>query len=91
MATATPIEEARNVGPVTAKELRAVGIDTVEKLKGMGWEAAFETIALAFPERLNVNMAVGLIGVVEDCHWQRVPAGMKAEARELVRALKSAR
>jgi predicted dinucleotide-utilizing enzyme len=87
----TPIEEARNVGPVTAKELRAVGIDTVEKLKGMGWEAAFEAIVLAFPQRLNVNMAVGLIGVVEGCHWQEVPAAMKAEARELVRALKATR
>jgi uncharacterized protein YdeI (YjbR/CyaY-like superfamily) len=83
---ATPIEEARNIGPVTGVELRSVGIDTVEKLKSLGWERAFEQLIQMYPHRLNLNMAVGLIAAIEDKDWRKIDPEEKAEARALIRA-----
>ncbi|MGE0763377.1 MAG: YdeI/OmpD-associated family protein [Bdellovibrionales bacterium] len=84
----TPIEEARNIGPVVGAELRSIGIDTVEKLQAKGWEETFHQLCEVHPHRINANMVTGLIGAVENQDWRKVDAGMKAEGLALVREMK---
>src|SRR5690606_33138575 len=52
----TPIEAAKNLGLVSGAELRSVGIDTLEKLKDLGWEEAFSKLIELYPQRINLNM-----------------------------------
>jgi hypothetical protein len=84
----TPIEDARNLGPKTGAELRAVGIGTLEKLRDIGWEAALERVIERFPERANLNMAAALIGAERDCDWREVSSNDKAYARKLLERLR---
>jgi len=84
VAAHTPIEEARNLGPLTGAECRAAGIATLEQLREVGWEAALERVVEIFPERLNLNMAAGLIGAELDCDWRAIPPEQKAAARALL-------
>lgn len=80
----TPIEVGKNLGPATGNELRSVGIDTVEKLKSMGWEKAFLRWVELYPYRLKVVVACVLIGAVEDCKYHEIDPELKAEAKRLV-------
>ena len=84
----TPIDRARNLGPVSAGELAAVGIATREQLVELGWEEAFVRLVRAFPHRCNLNMCCALVGAVEDIDWRRIPPGLKSDARRAVGALR---
>ncbi|MGE4107653.1 MAG: YdeI/OmpD-associated family protein [Bacteriovoracia bacterium] len=84
----TPIETARNLGPMSGVDLRGIGIDTIEKLRSAGWEDAFQRVVENAPKRLNLNFALALIGAVEDLDWRKVSGGMKLEAKTLIRELK---
>ncbi len=80
----TPIEEARNIGMVTATELRSIGVETVEQLKNLGWEKVFLRLCESYPSRLNKNMLNGLIGAVEEQDWRKLDPDLKAEANLLL-------
>lgn len=84
----TPIEEGRNVGPMTGTELRSVGVDTVEKFKQMGWERVFRMLVQHYPNRLNLNMATGLIALEQDQDWRKLDPDLKAEAKALILDMK---
>lgn len=84
----TPVEEALNIGPTTAAELRSIGLDTVEKLKSLGWEEAFTRLCGLYPNRVNLNMLVGLIGAVEEQDWRKIDGSLKAEARAFLQEFK---
>jgi uncharacterized protein YdeI (YjbR/CyaY-like superfamily) len=86
----TPIEAARNIGPMTASELRNVGIKTVEELQAMGWEQAFQVLCEVYPHRINLNMLTGLIGAVENIDWRKIDSRQKAEAKALIIDMKRA-
>lgn len=80
----TPIEVGKNLGPTTGNELRSIRIDTVEKLKAMGWEKAFVRWIELYPYRLKVVVACVLIGAVEDCKYHEIDPELKSEAKRLV-------
>ena len=80
----TPIEVGKNLGPATGNELRSLGIDTVEKLKSMGWEKAFVRWIELYPYRLKVVAACVLIGAIEECKYHEIDPELKAEAKRLV-------
>jgi hypothetical protein len=84
----TPIDRARNLGPVSAGELAAVGITTREQLVELGWEQAFVRLVRAFPHRCHLNMCCALIGAVEDLDWRRLPPSLATDARRAVGALR---
>ena len=84
MSKQTPIEEAKNLGPISGAELRSVGIETLEQLQELGWEEVFERWVEAYPERINLNAATALIGAIEGCDWRQVPVSLKAEAKGLI-------
>lgn len=87
----TPIAKARNLGPQTAIELDAVGINTREELIEVGWEEAFARVAELFPKRLHLTMAYALIGAIEDLDWRSIPPDLQARAKKLVAAMRRAR
>ena len=82
------IEKALNIGPICSAELSSIGIDTLEKLQDLGWEEVFLRWVEAYPERINVNAATGLIGAEEEIDWRSVPPLKKAKARALVDRLR---
>ena len=79
------------MGPITSAELVSLGIDTVEKVCEMGWPEAFLMWIEAYPERLNVNAAVGLAAAVQGVPWHRLSPSEKERARTLVASLRRAR
>jgi hypothetical protein len=78
-------------GPITSGELASIGLETVEAVAALGWEEAFVRWVEAYPERLNVNAAVGLVAVVRGVSWLHVTPNDKARARSLVDALRRER
>ena len=84
----TPINKARNLGPLTEAELNSVGINSLEEIIELGWEETFLKLVEIYPERINLNMATALIGAVEDCDWRKVPGPLKSEAKKLINVLK---
>ncbi len=84
----TPIEVGKNIGPTTGNELRSVGIDTVEKLKSMGWEKAFMRWVELYPHRLHLIAVYALIGAINNTKYYEIDFEFKAEAKSLLRELK---
>ncbi|MDX2150686.1 MAG: TfoX/Sxy family DNA transformation protein [Bryobacteraceae bacterium] len=77
----TPIEDARNLGPVSGEELRALGIDTLERLRELGWQEAWAQWRERFPERRHLVAGYALAGAVEDADWRRLPDWLKLEVK----------
>ncbi|MFN7925500.1 MAG: TfoX/Sxy family DNA transformation protein [Bryobacteraceae bacterium] len=87
MAAKPPIP---GFGPVCSPELRAVGIDSVDRIRELGWEEAFLRWVEAFPSRINVNAAVGMIAAEKGVPWQAIAGTEKEVARKMVARLRIA-
>lgn len=84
-----PIEEARNLGPQSGKEFRTIGIDSLGKLKEMGWEQACIALAMEYPSRVNLNAFTSIIGAIYNQDWRFIDPELKDKAKELLKAMKS--
>lgn len=80
--------KARPFGPVTGAELASIGLGSPAQVRQAGWPEAFERWVEAFPARLNVNAAVGILAAVDDVDWQALPPARRNEARRVVEALR---
>lgn len=85
----TPIEEAKNIGIITGSELRTLGIDTIEKLKMLGWEKAFLKWVGHYPQRLHTIVGYVVMGAVYDQPCFKLDPELKAEVKNLIKELKS--
>lgn len=85
-AMPTPLTNARNIGPVTARELATLGIESLEELSALGWRKACMLYASAYPNRANANAFAAILGAVEDKDWRAVDI---APIRALLHRLKS--
>lgn len=83
----TPIEEGKNLGPLTGIELRSIGVETVEQLKRLGWEDVFQKLIQMYPQRCNLNMIYSLAGAVHDLPRRQLDPDLKAECRILFNQL----
>ena len=83
-----PLENARNIGPVSAAELDFIGIRTVAQMRDYGWEEVCVRWAEAFPSRIHVNAFLAVIGAIEDVDWRRVDPELRRQAVALARRLK---
>lgn len=84
----TPVEEGRNLGPVTGVELRSVEIHTLEQLKRVGWEKAISKVCRLYPHRINLNYFYSVVGAVEDQSARQLDADLKSQAQELYNQLR---
>ena len=76
---------------ITEVELESLGLGSSARIATMGWEAAFIRWVEAYPERLNLNAAVGLIAKAKGTSWLKVRVTDKERARALVDALRRER
>jgi len=77
-----------NLGPKTSLELASIGIETQAALKKEGWRQVFLRLIAKYPERLNLNMAAGLIGAQYGVDWRAITPEHKQEAKDLIKSLK---
>lgn len=66
------------VGPKSAAWLRQVGIRSREDLQAVGAVAAFVKCRRA-GFKPSLNLLYALEGVLQGCHWQKVPEARRAE------------
>ena len=85
----TPIEEAKNIGIITGSELRTLGIDTIEKLKILGWEKAFLKWVSHYPQRLHTVVGYVVMGAVYDQPCFKLDPELKAEVKNFIKEFKS--
>lgn len=85
----TPIEEAKNLGPVTGAEFRSVGISTVEQLKSLGWEKSISMWISHYPHRIHMMAVYAVIGAVFDQSFRELDPELKAEAKAFIKEFKS--
>jgi DNA transformation protein len=84
----SPIEDARNLGPISGQEFRSIGIDTVEKLVEIGWREACLRLVDRYPKRINLNAFTAIIGATTGEDWRNVDPELKKEAQVLLKSLK---
>lgn len=83
-----PIEKARNLGPVSAAEMQALGIHYLDQIEAMGWEEFCILYTEMFPHRLNLNAFAAIIGAIENQDWRKIDANSKASAKRLIERIK---
>lgn len=67
----------KNIGPASARQLREVGIADAAALRKLGAVAAYRRLKHAFPRQVSLVMLYALEGALRDCHWNRLPDGVK--------------
>ena len=70
----------RNIGPASARWLRAVGVDSLEDLQRIGAPEAFRLVREA-GFRPSLNLLYALQGALLDAGWNELPEEMKAQLR----------
>lgn len=71
------LSRLKNIGPVSVRQLREVGIENAAVLRKLGALAAYRRLKYAFPREVSLNMLYALEGALRGCHWNRLPAGVK--------------
>ncbi|MEQ1946698.1 MAG: TfoX/Sxy family DNA transformation protein [Bryobacteraceae bacterium] len=77
-----------NFGPVCTPELKAVGIHSVEDIRKLGWVEAYLLWVSRFPNRVNVNAAIGLVSAERGVAWHQISSADKQQAQALVSRLR---
>ncbi len=85
----TPLAQLVNFGPVTLPELESVGFKTLGDLRALGWQEVCRKWVEMYPERLNANAFIGIIAVLEGIVWTKISAAQRAQAKALVKKIKS--
>lgn len=67
----------KNIGPASALQLREVGIEDAARLRELGAVAAYRRLKHAYPRQVTLVMLYALAGALQDCHWNKLPPGMK--------------
>jgi hypothetical protein len=67
----------KNIGPVSARQLREVGLESAAALRKLGALAAYRRLKHAFPQEVSLVMLYALEGALRDCHWNQLPPGVK--------------
>lgn len=76
----------KNIGPASVRQLREVGIEDAAALRKLGALAAYRRLKHAFPREVSLVMLYALEGALRDCHWNRLPPGVKERLRAAAKA-----
>ncbi len=79
------LESLKNLGPVSSRQLRAVGIETVEQLETVGPVQAFQVVADLFPSETSVTFLYAVQGALLDVPWNQLPDEVKERLRNEAR------
>lgn len=75
------LSEMKNLGPVTERQLRAVGIDRPQDLVRIGPVEAYLRLREAFPGRITSVALYALQGALLDERWNALPDELRARLR----------
>lgn len=76
-----PIATLKNLGPVTARDLAEVGIETTEQLREVGAVAAYARLRSLKPKHYTLVGLYALAGALEDVNWMELPEETKVKLR----------
>jgi TfoX C-terminal domain len=76
----------KNIGPVSIRQLREIGIEDAATLRKLGALAAYRRLKHAFPREVSLVMLYALEGALRDCHWNRLPPGVKEKLQASAKA-----
>ena len=75
------LERMRNLGPIIAGRLRAVGIETPDELRKLGAVEAYVKLKRAFQAETTPAHLYALHGAVTDVRWYALPEEARAALR----------
>ena len=81
-----PIENLRNVGPISASWLRKAGIPTIAELERVGPALAFRRVRLQQPNA-SLNLLWAMVAGLADRDWRELNADERASVSAEVREL----
>ena len=79
------LEGLKNLGPVSSRQLQAVGIESVEQLQQAGPVRAFQLVADRFPGETSVTFLYAVQGALLDIPLHQIPEEDKQRLREELR------
>ncbi len=85
--TVRSLADMRNLGPVSERQLREIGIEGPAALERLGAVAAYRRLKHRFPREVTLVMLYALEGALRDLHWNRLPPGLKERLRQEAAAL----
>jgi DNA transformation protein and related proteins len=74
----------KNLGPISAARLRAVGIDSPEELRRIGAVEAFLRLRRGHPFDISLVFLYALHGAVTDTDWHQLSESTRARLRREV-------
>ena len=81
------IASLKNLGPKSAEQIVAVGIDGPDEIRELGAAEVFHRVKSRFPDSTSLNLLWALQGALMEVHWHDVPDEIKrqilAEAESL--------
>ncbi|MBJ7600114.1 MAG: hypothetical protein DLM67_25645 [Candidatus Nephthysia bennettiae] len=79
-----PLARMRNLGPISAARLRAVGIDSPDELRRVGAVEAYLKLRESHPFEISVVFLYALHGAVTETDWRQLSESTRARLRREV-------
>jgi DNA transformation protein and related proteins len=79
-----PLARMRNLGPISAARLRAVGIDSPEELRRVGAVEAYMRLKKTHPFDISVVFLYALHGALTETDWRLLSESTRARLRREV-------
>lgn len=76
------LERMKNLGPISAARLRAVGVETPDELRRLGAVEAYVRLRRAFPSQTTHIMLYALHGALADVRWYELSDEVTAALRD---------
>lgn len=73
------MSDIRNIGPVSAKWLAEIGVESLEDLERVGAVEAHRRVRANEPQKASLNLLWALQGALMDLHWADVPDEIKQD------------
>lgn len=77
-----PIADLKNIGPVTARSLYAIGIAREADLRQAGAVEAYLRVKALDPKGTTLVLLYALQGALTDTYWNDLPAPLKTALRD---------
>ena len=75
------LADCRNLGPVSARRLAEVGIETEADLRALGAVAAYRRVKHAFPRHVSLNLLYALAAALAGIDWRDLSPDLKAKLK----------
>ena len=73
------IASLKNLGPKSAAQIVAVGIDGPDEIRELGAAVVFHRVKSRFPDSTSFNLLWALQGALMEIHWHDIPDGIKRQ------------